>query len=68
MLKEMDKDVKQMDAVDIVLIKLAVAATVLFVITVWPAAMDLVHSISWKWFLAAAVIFAIRPFKHYWID
>jgi len=68
MLKEMDKNVKQMDAIDIGLIKFSVIAGILFVITVWPAAMDLVHSIDWKWFLGAMVIFAIRPFKHYWLD
>jgi hypothetical protein len=39
--------------------KLASMAFILFVITVWPAAMQLVHSVHWGWFLGAAVLFYI---------
>jgi hypothetical protein len=56
-----DKKMKKLKTHDIALVKLSTAAFVLFVITVWPAAMDLVHSIHWGWFLAAFVIFAISP-------
>jgi polyferredoxin len=56
-------NLKKMDIWDIGLIKLAVASGAFFLITVWPAAMDLVHSIHWGWFLGAMVLFALRPWK-----
>lgn len=54
---------KKMDIWDVGLIKLAAISGALFLITVWPAAMDLVHSIHWGWLLGAMVVFALRPFK-----
>ena len=60
-MKKLDKRVKKLDTWDIVLTKLAVAAGVLFVITIWPAAMAWVHSVNTWWFLVAAVIFGARP-------
>jgi hypothetical protein len=39
------------------MIKLTSMAFILFLITVWPWAMQLVHSIHWGWFLGATVIF-----------
>jgi len=57
-----DKMVKKMDGIDVGLTKLAVAAAVLFIITIWPAAMDAVLSVKNPWyFLVAFVIFAARP-------
>ncbi len=56
-----DKMVKKMDALDIGLIKLAVVAAVLFILTIWPAAMDAVLSVNSWYFLVAFVIFAARP-------
>jgi len=56
-----DKMVKKMDGVDIGLTKLSVAAAVLFIITIWPAAMTWVHSVNPWYFLVAFVIFAARP-------
>ena len=56
-----EKAVKKLDVLDISLIKLSVAATVLFVITIWPAAMDWVHSVNTWYFLAAAIVLAMRP-------
>ena len=56
-----DKNVKKMDTWDIALTKLSVAAFVLFVITIWPAAMDWVHSVNTWYFLVAFIVFAIRP-------
>ena len=53
--------VKKMDALDIGLIKLAVVAAVLFILTIWPAAMDAVLSVNPWYFLVAFVIFAARP-------
>jgi hypothetical membrane protein len=56
-----DKKVKKMDTWDVALTKLSVAAFVLFLITIWPAAMDWVHSVNTWYFLIAFVIFAARP-------
>ena len=39
--------------------KLASMAFILFLITVWPAAMQLVHRIHWGWFLGATVLFMV---------
>ena len=45
-------------------VKLASMAFILFLITVWPAAMALVHSIHWGWFLAAAILFSLLHWKN----
>jgi len=60
-MKFFGKKVKKMDAWDVALIKLSVAAIVLFIITIWPAAMNLVQSVNPWYFLIALIIFAIRP-------
>ena len=57
-----DKKVKKMDAWDIGLTKLFVAAAVLFIITIWPAILNWVLSVNPWYFLIAFIIFAIRPF------
>jgi len=56
-----DKMVKKMDGMDVGLTKLSVAAAVLFILTIWPAAMDTVLSVNPWAFLVAFVIFAARP-------
>jgi hypothetical protein len=61
------KRVKKLDAVDLTLIKLSAMAFILFLITVWPALMNLVHRIHWAWFLAAAIILALRPKFRAWM-
>jgi len=66
-MKDLNKDVKKMDVWDIALIKLAVVAATLFVITIWSTAMDWVHSVNTWYFLIAAVIIGIRPFYRYWL-
>lgn len=53
--------VKKMDAWDLALVKLTVAAAVLFIIGIWEAAQDWVLSVNPWYFLVAFVIFAIRP-------
>ena len=53
---------KKIDWLDVGLIKFSVAGFVLFVITIWPAAMDWVHSVNTWYFFVAFVIFAARPF------
>jgi len=65
-MKKLDKRMKRLDVMDIGLIKLAVAAGILFVITIWPAAMSWVHSVNTWYFLIAFVIFAIRPGYRFW--
>ena len=57
----LDKNVKKLDTWDIALIKLSVAAFVLFIITIWTAAMDWVHSVNTWYFLIAFIVFVIRP-------
>ena len=42
-------------------IKLASIAFILFLIKVWPAAMNLVHKIHWGWFLGAMILFMMGP-------
>tara|TARA_Y100000310_G_C20662204_1_gene805396 strand:- start:2071 stop:2280 length:210 start_codon:yes stop_codon:yes gene_type:complete len=66
MINELNKGVKKMDIWDIGLTKLSVALGVLFIITIWSAAMDWVHSVNPWYFLIAFVIVAIRPvYKFY---
>jgi hypothetical protein len=62
-LKMFNKAIKKMDVWDMALTKLAVAAGVLFIIGIWPAAMDWVHSVNPWYFLVAAVILAIKPWS-----
>ena len=61
MMNWLKKRVKRMDVWDIALVKFSVAAFVLFVITIWPAAMAWVHSVNPWYFLVALIIFAARP-------
>ncbi len=67
MFEKLHKNVKKMDAWDIALIKLAVVAGVLFIITIWPAAMNWVQSVNSWYFLVAFVIIAIRPIYRFYI-
>jgi len=61
------KKVKKMDEWDVGLIKLSVAAFILFVITIWPAALSLTLSISPWWYLIVFVLAAARPFYRIYI-
>jgi hypothetical protein len=55
-------EIKKMDSWDVVLSKLASVAFILFLITIWHAAMTLIQSINPWYFLVALIIFAARPF------
>jgi len=55
------KVVKRLDYVDIGLIKISVAAFVLFLITIWSAAMNWVNSVNTWYFFVAFIVFAARP-------
>ena len=54
-----EKQLKKLKLLDIALIKLAIAAFVLFVLGIWSVAMDWVKSVNYWYFLAIAVIVAI---------
>ncbi|MBU1246305.1 MAG: hypothetical protein ABIJ20_00460 [Nanoarchaeota archaeon] len=56
-----DKKIKNLKTWDIALVKLATAAFVLFVITIWSAAMEWVHSVNPWVFFVLFMIFAIKP-------
>ncbi len=47
MASKIDKCMKKLDKTDIYLLKLGSMAFILFLIRVWPAAMQLVHRIHW---------------------
>ena len=61
------KRVKRMDVWDIGLVKWSVAAFVLFIITIWPAAMTWVQSVNPWYFFIAFIIFVARPFYRVYI-
>ncbi len=62
-----EKQLKRIKLLDMALVKLAIAAIVLFVVTIWPAAMDWVKSVNpWYFFIVsiiAAAIVLIRVWK-----
>jgi hypothetical protein len=49
----------RMKMFDMALVKLSVAAFVLFLITVWTGAMDWVHTVHWGWFLGVSIVSAV---------
>ena len=67
MIKWMEKRLKGFDIWDVALTKWSVAAFVLFLITIWPAAMNLVHSVNPLYFLIATAVFGARPFYRYYL-
>ena len=67
MIKYFNKRIKKMDAWDVGLIKWSTATFVLFIITIWSAAMTWVHSVNPWYFFIAFLIFAIRPFYRIYI-
>lgn len=62
-----NKRIKKLDAWDVGLIKWSSITFVLFLITIWPALMNWVHSVNPWYFFVAFVIFAIRPFYRIYI-
>ena len=61
-----EEQIKKIDVIDISLIKLSTACGILFLITIIPALMNLVHKIHWGWFLGALIVFAVRPMKKFY--
>ena len=60
------KRAKRIDFWDIGLIKWSVAATVLFIIAIWPAAMAWVKLVNPWYFLIAAAVFGARPLYRFY--
>jgi len=60
MIKIWKKALKKMDVLDMALIKFSTAAFTLFVITIWPAAMEWVLTINPWYFLIASLIIGAR--------
>jgi len=48
---------------DISLIKLATALFLLFIMTAWPRATNLLLAPEWYWYLGAAILISIPIFK-----
>jgi len=67
MMAWLNKKLKKTDIWDVGLIKWSTAAFVLFVITIWPAAMTWVHSVNTWYFFVVFVIFAARPFYRFYL-
>ena len=67
MIKIWKRALKELDIWDIGLIKFSSAVFVLFVITIWPAAMTWVHSVNPWYFFVVFVIFVARPFYRAYI-
>jgi len=63
-MKILNRLFKKIDYWDISLIKLAVVAFVLFIITIWPDALAWVISVNPLYFLILFVAFATRPLYH----
>lgn len=66
-MKWLNKRIKKMDSWDVALIKWSTAAAVLFIIAIWPAAMEWVQSVNPWYFLIACVVLAIRPFYRIYV-
>ncbi len=66
-MKGLEKRAKKMDVWGIGLLKWGMVALTLFLVTVWPALHDLVMRAHWGWFLGAAVLLLIKPFKNFWL-
>ena len=52
---------KHFDQLDMALLKLALIAFTLFVVSAWPAFASWVLGMPWVYFLVAWIVFAIRP-------
>ena len=62
-IKWMKKLVRKLEWCDIALIKGTVFFATLFLITVWPAFLELVMRLDWYWYLVLTIVFAIPVFK-----
>lgn len=67
MIDKLNESVDKLNGWDVGLVKLYVAAVVLFIITIWGAAMTWVQSVNPWYFLIVAILAGIRPFYKYYI-
>ncbi len=65
MIKEMNERVGKMDVWDIGLTKGTVVFGVLFILGIWPVAMEAVASVNPWWFLVGWVLLAVRPMSRF---
>jgi hypothetical protein len=61
------KKMKNLEVCDIAMIKLAVFAGALFLMTVWPAFAELVYRVHWGWYLGAMILFMLKPGYKFWL-
>ncbi len=66
-MKSFNKPINELNGWDVGLVKLSIATLVLFIITIWSAAMTWVSSVNPWYFLIVALIFGARPFYKYYI-
>lgn len=64
-MKNIHQKVKKLDVWDVRLIKLSTIAFVLLILNLWKEAIAWVSETHWGWFLAATIIFMLRPMKKY---
>jgi len=67
MIAWLNRKLKKTDNWDVGLIKWSSIAFVLWVITIWPAAMTWVHSVNPWYFFIVFVILAARPFYRFYL-
>jgi len=61
------KEMGKLDVFDVGLIKLSVVAFVLFVLGIWPAAMDWIGSVNPWYFFVVFLLSILRPGYRFWI-
>ncbi len=65
-LSKVNKRTKNLDYWDLKLIKLVGIAEILFLMVIWPWFFNLITSIHWGFYMAAIILFAIRPWMRFW--
>jgi hypothetical protein len=65
-MKTLEKRADNLDLTDIGMTKISVVAFILFAITASSEILNIVLSIYWGWYLAAALLLGFRPFMHFW--
>ena len=55
-----------LNSCDYAMMKLSIAAFMIFLVTVSMSVMNFVQNIHWGWWLALTIILGFRPFIKYW--
>jgi len=61
-----EKNMKEIDVWDVSLIKTSVLLSTLFLVTVWPAFLNLVLKAHWGWYLGLSILVMLRPGYRFW--